>query len=218
MVPLMTEIDPDEHARRLAARSIAADNPTGWFEDLYTEAVNGAAVVPWDRPAPNPLLAEWAKGLDGTGKRALVVGFGLGMDSEFVASLGFDTVAFDVSETAVRTTMARFPDSPVTYVAANLLDPPAEWRRAFDLVVESLTVQSMPQSVREEATVQVGQFVAPGGTLIVIAGAYDEHDTFEGPPWPLTAEQIEAFAVDDLEVVHREQPDGRWRVEFRKAP
>ena len=213
----MTEIDPDEHARRLAARSLAADNPTGWFEDLYTEAESGAAVVPWDRPAPNPLLVEWAKGLDGTGKRALVIGFGLGMDSEFVASLGFDTVAFDVSEAAVRTTMARFPDSTVKYVAANLLDPPADWRRAFDLVVESLTVQSMPQSVREQATVQVGQFVAPGGTLIVIANAYDESNPFEGPPWPLTEAQIEAFAVDNLEIVRREQPEGRWRVEFRKV-
>lgn len=216
MVPLMTEIDPDEHARRLAARSLAADNPTGWFEDLYVDAEHGVAAVPWDRPAPNPLLAEWAKGLDGTGKRALVVGFGLGMDSEFVASLGFDTVAFDVSETAVRTTMARFPDSKVTYVAANLLDPPAEWRRAFDLVVESLTVQSMPPSVREQAIVQVGQLVARGGTLLVIANAYDERNQYEGPPWPLTTEQVEAFAVDNLEIVRREQPEGRWRVEFRK--
>lgn len=217
MVPLMTEIDPDEHARRLAARSLAADNPTGWFEDLYVDAVHGVAAVPWDRPAPNPLLSEWAKGLDGTGKRALVVGFGLGMDSEFVASLGFDTVAFDVSETAVRTTMARFPDSQVTYVAANLLDPPAEWRRAFDLVVESLTVQSMPPSVREQAIVQVGQLVARGGTLLVIANAHDERNQYEGPPWPLTAEQVEAFAVDSLEIVRREQPEGRWRVEFRKS-
>lgn len=213
----MTEIDPDEHARRLAERSLAADNPTGWFEDLYTEAERGAAAVPWDRPAPNPLLVEWAKDLRGAGKRALVVGFGLGMDSEFVASLGFDTVAFDVSETAVRTTRARFPDSSVEYVAANLLDPPEKWHQAFDLVVESLTVQSMPLSVREQATVQIGQMVARGGTLLVIANAYDEDNRYEPPPWPLTPEQIEAFAVDGLEIVRLEQPDGRWRAELRKA-
>jgi len=213
----MTEIDPDEHARHLAARSLAADDPTAWFEDLYVEAENGTAAVPWDRPAPNPLLADWATGLDGTGRRALVIGFGLGMDSEFVASLGFDAVAFDVSETAVRTTRARFPDSRVEYVAANLLDPPAEWHRAFDLVVESLTVQSMPPGVRERATVQVGQFVATGGTLLVIANAYDENNTYDPPPWPLTREQIEAFAGDGLEIAHLEHLDSRWRVEFRRA-
>ena len=213
----MTEIDPDEHARRLAERSLAADNPTGWFEELYTDAEQGTAQVPWDRPAPNPLLVEWAKELDGAGKRALVVGFGLGMDSEFVASLGFDTTAFDVSETAVRTTRARFPDSRVDYVVADLLAPPADWHRAFGLVVESLTVQSMPLSVREQATVQVGRLVAPGGTLLVIANAYDASNPYEGPPWPLTPEQVEAFAVDNLEIVRLEQPEGRWRAEFRKA-
>lgn len=213
----MTEIDPDEHARRLAARSIAADNPTGWFEDLYTEAERGTAQVPWDRPAPNPLIVEWAEGLDGAGRRALVVGFGLGMDSEFVASLGFDTVAFDVSRTAVRTTRDRFPDSKVDYTVADLLDPPAEWHRAFDLVVESLTVQSMPPAVRDRATVHIGQFVAPGGTLLVIANAYDEDNTYEPPPWPLTRAQVEAFGVDGLEPTSVEQTEGRWRVEFRKA-
>ena len=217
MVPVMTEADPDEHARRLAARSLAANNPTAWFERLYTEAENGTAVVPWDREAPQQLLVEWARELDGTGRRALVVGCGLGMDAEFVAGLGFDTVAFDISETAVRTARARFPNSTVHYVAANLLDPPADWHQAFDLVVESLTVQSMPASVREHATVQVGRMVAAGGTLLVIASAYDGNNPYEGPPWPLTQEQVVAFAGDGLEAVRIEDVAGRWRAEFTRA-
>jgi 2-polyprenyl-3-methyl-5-hydroxy-6-metoxy-1,4-benzoquinol methylase len=214
MVPCMTEADPDEHARRLAAHSIAADNPTGWFERLYSEAENGTAVVPWDRAAPMQLLVDWAHGLDGTGRRALVIGAGYGMDAEFVASLGFDTTAFDISETAVRATRSRFPDSTVHYAVANLLDPPADWHQAFDLVVESLTVQSMPPSVRDSATVQVGRMVAPGGTLLVIANADDENNRYDGPPWPLTREQVDAFAAEDLRLVRLEQPDGRWRAEF----
>jgi SAM-dependent methyltransferase len=217
MVPFMTEADPDEHARRLAAHSLAANNPTGWFERLYTEAETGQAVVPWDREAPQQLLVEWARGQDGTGRRALVVGCGLGMDSEFVAGLGFDTVAFDISETAVRTVRARFPDSAVHYVAANLLDPPADWHQAFDLVVESLTVQSMPASVRAHATVQVGRMVAPGGTLLVIANADDENNRYEGPPWPLTRDQVVAFAGDGLAAVRIEDLTGRWRAEFTRA-
>jgi hypothetical protein len=32
----MTGIDPDEKVRRLAAESLANDDPTGWFERLYT--------------------------------------------------------------------------------------------------------------------------------------------------------------------------------------
>jgi len=32
----------------------------------------------------------------------------------------------------------------VRYVAADLLDLPSRWRRAFDIVVECTTVQSLP--------------------------------------------------------------------------
>jgi hypothetical protein len=84
-------------------------------------------------------------------------------------------------------------------------------------VVESLTVQSMPASVREHATVQVGRLVAAGGTLLVIANVYDENNRFEGPPWPLTQEQIVAFAGDGLKAVRIEELTGRWRAEFRRA-
>lgn len=102
--------DPDEHVRRLAAESLTGDDPTGWFERLYTQASAGQAVVPWDRGAPHALLVDWADGRHGTG-RALVVGCGLGSDAEFVAGLGYDTVAFDVSVSAVRASRERFPGS-----------------------------------------------------------------------------------------------------------
>lgn len=200
----------------MAAESLAVDDPTGWFERLYTEAEDGTAAVPWDRAAPNLLLVEWAKerGLDGTGRSAVVVGFGLGQDAEFVSGLGYDTVAFDVSETAVRLTKARFPGSRVRYTVANLLEPPAEWREAFDLVVESLTVQSLPVALHAEAIVAIGRFVAPGGTLVVIsvkAGAVAQE-----PPWPLTRDEIESFGSGGLELVSLEDLDGRWRAEFRR--
>lgn len=157
--------DPDEDAGRLAAESLAVDDATGWFERLYVAARNGAAVVPWDRDGPNRLLAEWAEAhsIAGGGRRALVVGAGLGADSEFVAGLGFDTVAFDVSATAIETIRGRYPQSAVEYLAADLLDPPGGWRAGFDLVVESLTVQSLPDSIRPAAIARVAELVGPAG-------------------------------------------------------
>jgi 2-polyprenyl-3-methyl-5-hydroxy-6-metoxy-1,4-benzoquinol methylase len=49
------------------------------------------------------MLVEWAqnRGVDGRGRRALVVGCGLGQDAEYVAGHGFDAVAFDIAPTAV---------------------------------------------------------------------------------------------------------------------
>ncbi|QPP05810.1 class I SAM-dependent methyltransferase [Streptomyces bathyalis] len=217
--------DRDVDANRLASESLAEDDPTGWFERLYAEAAAGGATVPWDRDEPNALLVEWAErqALDVTGERALVVGSGLGRDAEYVAGLGFRTTAFDISPTAVRGARERFPDSEVDYVVADLLDPPAEWAGAFDLVVESITVQSMPLSVRAEVIVNVARTVAPGGRLVVISGIREEGEQVDGPPWPLTRSELDSFAVHGLraarveQVPHPGDPGAlRWRAEFRR--
>lgn len=219
--------DPDEHVRRLAGESLAGDDPTGWFERLYAQAGAGQAVVPWDRGAPHALLVDWAGRSEVRGAgRALVVGCGLGSDAEFVAGLGFDTVAFDVSASAVSASRKRFPASEVSYVVADLLAPPEPWTGAFDLVVESLTVQSMPRSVRAAAIENVARFVAPGGALLVIAFGTDGADQSDGagPPWPLTFGDVESFGDGDLRSVRIERIDNadqpgafRWRAEFRRG-
>lgn len=213
--------DPDREARRLADESLEAGEATGWFERLYLAAEEGTATVPWDRGTPHRMLVEWAqrRELDGSGRRALVIGSGLGDDAEFIAGAGFDTVAFDISEAAVRSARRRYPDSTVHHLVADLLDPPAEWSQAFDLVVESLTVQALPRSLRSPATVQVGQLVGPGGTLLVHAAAQHGAEAEDGPPWPLTRAEVEAFATGGLEVVRIEDVEfglRRWRAEFRR--
>jgi SAM-dependent methyltransferase len=222
----MTPADPDERSRRLAAESLAANDPTGWFERLYAQARDGEAVVPWDRGRPNRLLVEWtrARGIDGSGRRALVVGSGLGDDAEHVASLGFDTVAFDVAQTAIATARSRFPDSPVHYLAADLLDPPREWDGAFALVVESINVQALPEPLHAPAIANIARTLAPGGTLLVIAGAREEGEPVDDPPpWPLTRSEIDAFAAGSLRTVRVEElthPDDAtvrlWRVEYAR--
>lgn len=197
-------------------------DPTAIFEPLYVAAVEGHEAVPWDRGHPHPLVDEWARDVSGAGRRALIVGSGLGPDAELFAERGFDVVAFDVSPTAIASARERFPGSDVDYRVANLLDPPAEWNQAFDLVVESLTVQSMPVAFHAQAMANVARMVASGGTLLVIATAREEIDKpVDGPPWPLTRAEVEAFADEGLEVVRIEdvrQPGvpTRWRAEFRR--
>ena len=201
-------------------------DPTGWFEPLYRAAAAGEAVVPWDDHAASPLLVSWSRGrgIDGRGRRAIVVGCGLGDDAEHVASLGFETVAFDIAPTAIAGARRRFPDSTVEYVVADLLDLPAAWRGAFDLVVEHITVQALPDPPRAVAIGAVASLVAPGGTLLVISGARSSGEPVDGPPWPLARAEIEAFATGGVEVVSieelragRERPWSRtWRAELRR--
>ncbi|HEX2106045.1 MAG TPA: class I SAM-dependent methyltransferase [Solirubrobacteraceae bacterium] len=203
---------------------MTADDPTGWFERLYAAAAVGAADVPWERGGPHPLLDAWARGRDGAGRRALVVGAGLGHDAELLAGLGFDTLAFDVSPTAVRSARARFPGSRVRYLTADLLDPPVQWIGAFDLVAEVFTVQSLPEPHRGRAIANVARMVAPGGTLVVVAAGREAGEAANGPPWPLTRAEIDAFAAGGLEVVRvedlRDTPgpgERRWRAELRRG-
>lgn len=215
-----------EHADRLAAAAIADGEPTAWFDRLYAAGRAGTVRMPWDRTEPQVQLAQWtaARRPDGAGRRALVVGCGLGADAEHVATLGFDTVAFDISATAIGIAMARFPGSAVEYVTADLLAPPAQWMRAFDLVVETYTVQALPSPPRDRAIATVARLVAPGGTLLVIANAHDEHaDPEPGPPWPLTRAEIDAFATDGLVPVRVEAVPvadhptrRRWLAEFTR--
>lgn len=230
--------DPEEFAGRLAGQSIAAGDPTGWFERLYAAAEAGQTAVPWDRGAPNPFLVPWAKqrglvpasadkpvggGPGSTRSRALVVGCGTGDDAEFIAGLGFQTVAFDISPSAIAAARRRYPDSAVAYQTADLLDPPAAWHRAFDLVVESLTLQALPDPPRRDAIARLGDLVAPAGTLIVIARAREPDEPADGPPWALTRAEIDALAVTGLEPVRIEDLNSpefewsrRWRAEFER--
>ena len=158
------------YARQLAAESIARGDPTGWFEPLYAAAEQGATTVPWADLAPYPGLVSARAGVPGRG-RALVVGCGLGDDAEHVASLGFTTVAFDVSPTAIASARRRFPRSAVEYVTADLLSPPGIWARAFDLVADVFTLQVFTGGARRTAAAQVARMVAPGGRLLLIARA-----------------------------------------------
>ena len=218
-------------ARQLAAQAAESGDSAGWFETLYAEALDGQAVVPWDDRQPNPHLTRWAKTaaerhIAGPGRRALVVGCGVGGDPAFLADLGCDVTAFDVSPTAVAEARQRFPGSPVDYQVADLLAPPPAWHGAFDLVAEIYTVQALYGPARAAAIRALPGLVAAGGTLLVIARATDDQDPARDPalmPWPLTRPELESIAGTTLTtrtVEHfldaEDPPKLRWRAEFTR--
>src|SRR5579863_8957155 len=102
--------DKRVRVRELAAEFTRKGNQLGWFEALYQEAERGESVVPWGDGEPNPGLLEfWRKHpLDTSRRRALVIGSGLGDDSEQLAAWGFKTTAFDISPTAIAATKKRY--------------------------------------------------------------------------------------------------------------
>ena len=214
--------DREADADRLSAAALAAGDPTGWFEQLYAEAAQGRAVIPWDRGEPHPSIVEWVEGQPRPepGRRALVVGSGPGSDAALLAGVGWSVTAFDIAPSAVATARARFADAGIDFQVADVLEPPADWSGAYDLVLESYTVQALPVALRPTVISRVRRFVAPQGRLLVLAAAEDTH-VAAGPPWPLTRAEVESFAGDGLIAARIEElaPTGarRWRSEFRRG-
>lgn len=211
-------------ARRIAREHRESGDHTGWFERLYSAAAGDPECIPWADLAPNPNLTRYieARGLRGTGKRALKVGCGLGDDAEYLSKIGFRVVAFDVAPTSIAWCKRRFPQSQVNYVVSDLFHTPEAWRQTFEFVLESYTLQVLPPYIRPKAMACIAQFVAPGGTLLVIARGRDEGEPEGEMPWPLLKSELEGFRELNLEEIifedyrDKDEPDvRRFRAVYR---
>jgi SAM-dependent methyltransferase len=212
-------------ARELAEAFLERGDAKSWFEALYAEADGAAGRIPWADLVPNPHLVSWLdeNNARGEGRRALVIGCGLGDDAELLAARGFDVTAFDISAAAIDWCKRRYPDSKVDYVAADLFESPPEWRETFHLVVEVNTLQVLPSELRPAAISSIVNCVTPGGTSLVIARGREPEDDPGTMPWPLTVSDLEPFAKSGLELIsfedffdHEDPPIRRFRVQYRR--
>jgi SAM-dependent methyltransferase len=216
--------DWDDLADELGIAAVADGEPTRWYDELWSAASRGDVALPWDHTDPHPVLADWVAGWvaehgTGEGRTAVVVGCGLGADSEHLAAHGWRTVAFDISPAAVAAVRDRYPDSPVDYREGNLLSLSDDLVGAFDLVVEIYTLQALHPSLRDRAVAGVNGLLAPGGTALVVQVVRrDGEPVTDEPPWTLTRAEVQAIASDDVHLDSLDEvlPTGRvnplWRA------
>ncbi|MEI8134201.1 MAG: class I SAM-dependent methyltransferase [bacterium] len=180
---------------KLAEASLEKGDITGWFEELYTTANGDAGIIPWADQKPKRYLVEWldAHSVVGEGKRALVIGCGLGDDCEELARRNFQVTGFDISPTAIEWARKRFPESKVDYHVADLFKLPAEWLGTFDFVFECYTIQALPRTVRSTVISQVASLVAPGGELLVVCRGWKDDQEEDKLPWALKREELQEF-------------------------
>lgn len=214
-----------ESMRALARPFIERGEPTGWFEPLYAAAAGDPAGVPWADMGPTPGVVEWCarEGLRGEGRRALVVGCGLGDDAAYLAGLGFDVTGFDIAPSAIAWCRKRYTGRPIHFEPADLFAPPRGWLSAFDFVVEVNTIQALPPAVRVDAVPRLGHFLAPGGRLLLVARGRDAADPPGELPWPLTRDDLRPLVATGLveerfeDYLDAEDPPvRRFRASYRR--
>ena len=211
-------------AREIAYRHLKAGDPLSWFEDLYSRAGEDTSIIPWADLTPNPNLTDWLERNEFVypGK-ALKVGCGLGDDAEELTRRGFETTAFDISASAIAWCRRRYPQSSVSYVVEDLFSAPAEWKAGFHFVLESYTLQVLPPNIRSNAVRCIAAFVAPGGTLLVVARGREPSEPEGNMPWPLTKDELSLFKTVGLKEVSFEDymdsedpPVRRFRATYRR--
>lgn len=183
-----------EETQDLARLYAKQGDPDGWFEEFYARAGGDIHKIYWADLQPNPMLLTWLKQQrGGAGKKAVLVGCGLGDDAEVLAGNGYHVTAFDISNSAIDMCRHRFPDSLVDYQIDDLFNRPPGWRQSFDLVYECNTVQILTGANRNRAIQAITELVAVGGELIVSCRSGQKNEVSGTFPVPLDRNEIDGF-------------------------
>ena len=160
----------------------------------------------------------------GNGRKALVVGCGLGDDARFLHDLDFDVTAFDISRTAIEWAKKLHQDTNIKFFTADLFDTPKEWYQAFDFVLEIYTIQPLPLEIRSEVINQISNFVKFNGKLVVVTRGREDDEIPTELPWALSRKDLSQFEKNGLKQTHfeemwgdEEEPIKRFVVEYQRG-
>lgn len=174
-----------------------------WFNELYKKNQDNHENIPWARQAVNPLLESYLLDDTQTHKgKALVIGCGLGDDAYALELAGYEVVAIDVSEVALKLASTRFKDSGIHFLKQDIFDMPQIYKAHFDFVFEAFTIQSLPIKFRKKMIESISQTLKVNAKILVVA--HKKQREFPGPPWPLKECELNYFKENDLEELSRE--------------
>ncbi|UPT78198.1 TPMT family class I SAM-dependent methyltransferase [Sulfurovum sp. XGS-02] len=178
-----------------------------FFESVYENADHDdLSSIPWATLAPNIYLEKHlSKQGPVSGKKALVIGCGLGDDALILEKHGYEVEALDISPSAIALAKKRHPDSRVDFHVGDIYKMPESSVGRYDFVYEGLTIQSLPPADREKLVGIIASLVAKEGELFVYAHSQDDTDSYGGPPWPLYADEFMLFEKEGLEQVYLEK-------------
>ncbi|EIN10667.1 S-adenosyl-L-methionine-dependent methyltransferase [Punctularia strigosozonata HHB-11173 SS5] len=186
------------------------------------------SATPWDvgkiQPPLRTLLESGRLELPKTG-RALVPGCGKGYDAIFIAeTLGYDTVAADISPTAVEAAKQHASSSPnglpsnVSFEVIDFFRYSVSDEERFDLIFDYTFFVAILPSMRNDWGKKMRELVKPGGVLITLIFPIDPPQDV-GPPFFVRPEHyLEPLGegwekvIDEVPEVSSENHVGRERL------
>jgi methyl halide transferase len=184
------------------------------WEEIYQRGE-----VFWDKGLPSPPMKQYLERQALRG-RALVPGCGRGHEVALAVAHGLDATGLDIAPTAVAEARARYPQLAERFMTANLFDPPADLRGAFDVVQEHTCMSALPPALRVDYRRGIDLTLRRGGLLIGVWFIEPDLDPGEeGPPYPFSVADLTALFADSYEIVKDYVPEvafagreGRERV------
>ena len=180
-----------------------------FFESVYENADHDdLAAIPWATLAPNVYLEKHLNQHESvTGKKALVIGCGLGDDALILEKHGYEVDAMDISPSAIALAKKRHPESDVNFHVGDIYDMPESSKGKYDFVYEGLTIQSLPPKDREKLVKIIVSLIARDGELLVYAHTQNDEDSYGGPPWPFYADEFKLFENEGLQKIYDKKED-----------
>lgn len=178
-----------------------------FFENVYKNVdKDNLESIPWATLSPNLHLVKYLDGNESLkGKKALVIGCGLGDDAEVLAEVGYAVDAIDISETAIGIAQERFPNSDIDFRVEDIFKLPAFMKGHYDLVFESRTIQSLDPKFRDELLMIMADLLSKDGEMLVHTNVQDDHEKHGGPPWPLYRRELDTFQDHGLTVCYNKE-------------
>lgn len=155
----------------------------------------------WDKGRASPPLQEYLEHHPLHG-RTLVPGCGRGHDLAMAVEHGLDAIGLDIAPTGLADARALYPQIADRFMLGNFFDLPAEFRGAFDVVVEHTLLCALPPEMRGEYRRAVDVALRRGGLLVGVWFINPKLDRGEeGPPFGISVAELTTLFEDEYEIV-----------------
>jgi len=156
--------------------------------------------TPWDKGYAAPPLLEFLDKQSVQGQ-VLVPGCGTGHDVRVLTQQGAAVTGLDIAPRALRKAAA-FPSvGDEGYALGDFLELDKKYHGAFDWLVEHTCLCAIEPWQREVYVQSLKLALKPGGHFLAIFFREVSNYTSEGPPHPISSEQIRQLFAGDFEML-----------------